>query len=127
MNCEKGDLVVVIKEPITCTCTSHGVCQSDIVGKTGRVLRLAAVGEFPGATRWGQQGEAEWVIESPIRYTAFCHCGQAAAYDLLAMSDNFIRPIRDPGDDAVDESKAWLPPVPLPTINPELIPSKEKA
>lgn len=29
-----------------------------------------------------------------------------------AARDKNLRPIRDPGDDAIDESKAWLPPVP---------------
>jgi hypothetical protein len=29
--------------------------------------------------------------------------------------DHELRPIRDPGDDAADESHAWLPPVPTTT------------
>lgn len=29
--------------------------------------------------------------------------------------DEYIRPLRDPGEDAQDESKAWLPPVPSTT------------
>lgn len=44
-----------------------------------------------------------------------------------AICDRALRPIRDPGDDAVDESAAWLPPVPLPAIDPTLIPEKEEA
>lgn len=28
------------------------------------------------------------------------------------VADDCLCPIRDPGDDAIDESKAWLPPVP---------------
>lgn len=31
-----------------------------------------------------------------------------------AARDANLRPIRDPGDDAIDESRAWLPPVPTP-------------
>lgn len=42
-----------------------------------------------------------------------------------SVSDHLLRPIRDPGEDAEDESRAWLPPVPLPTIEPTLLP-KEK-
>lgn len=34
------------------------------------------------------------------------------------VRDANLRPIRDPGDDAVDESRAWLPPVPTPTKEP---------
>lgn len=68
----------------------------------------------------------------------YLECGTVAAWMTEPMlvnrlglevptPDHQLRPIRDPGEDAVDESKAWLPPVPLPTINPELIPAKEKA
>lgn len=39
----------------------------------------------------------------------------------LGVWDRCLHPIRDPGDDAADESKAWLPPVPLPTIEPHLL------
>ena len=28
------------------------------------------------------------------------------------VDDSHLKPIRDPGDEATDESKAWLPPVP---------------
>jgi hypothetical protein len=31
------------------------------------------------------------------------------------IPDEYLKPIRDPGDDATDESKAWLPPVPTTT------------
>jgi hypothetical protein len=31
------------------------------------------------------------------------------------LDDSHLRPIRDPGDDAADESHAWLPPVPTAT------------
>lgn len=44
----------------------------------------------------------------------------------VLMADVCLRPIRDPGENARDETLSWKP-VPLPTINPELIPSKEKA
>lgn len=43
------------------------------------------------------------------------------------IDDAYLRPINDPGDDAADESRAWLPPIPLPTILPEMIPAKEEA
>ena len=48
---------------------------------------------------------AEWVIE---------YRGKE-----YAAWDRFLRPIRDPGDDARDESWAYLPPVPTTTKKPE--------
>lgn len=51
---------------------------------------------------WGVRSLGSMFPESravpPVRHALF------APYNL--------RPIRDPGDDAVDESHAWLPPVP---------------
>lgn len=43
------------------------------------------------------------------------------------IADMYLRPIGGLSDDAIDESRAWLPPVPLPTIDPTLIPEKESA
>jgi len=45
----------------------------------------------------------------------------------LVIADECLRPIRDPGDDAVDESKAWYPLVPLPKNEPALLLGKERA
>lgn len=36
------------------------------------------------------------------------------------VHDSALRPLRDPGDDAQDETLAWKP-VPLPAIQPELL------
>lgn len=46
---------------------------------------------------------------------------------LIFWFDTSLKPIRDPGDDAVDESAAWLPPVPLSTIDPALLPERADA
>jgi hypothetical protein len=43
----------------------------------------------------------------------------------VLMADVCLRPIRNPGDDAVDESHAWLPPVPA--ARPERIALEEAA
>lgn len=45
----------------------------------------------------------------------------------LLWTKKYLRKLDDPDVDAVDESKAWLPPVPLPTICPSLLPTKESA
>lgn len=33
-------------------------------------------------------------------------------FEIDVIPDRFLRPIRNPGDDEADESKAWLPPIP---------------
>jgi hypothetical protein len=49
----------------------------------------------------GQMWLYEGRIPSPI-----------AGHDYVSFRDCALRPIRHPGDDAVDESTVWLPPVP---------------
>lgn len=44
----------------------------------------------------------------------------------MVIADCFLRPIRDPGDEAVDEM-VLRKPVPLPVIQPELIPERVPA
>lgn len=44
----------------------------------------------------------------------------------MVIGDDYLRPIRDPGDDAVDEM-VLRKPVPLPVIQPELIPERMPA
>lgn len=79
-----------------------------------------------------QDGEAYWRLTKRVDFVltgngrrgdANFYIGESVWFDML--QDRLLRPIRNPGDDAVDESKAWLPPVPLPAIDPSLIPEKE--
>lgn len=83
MNCKPGDLAVLVRM----------LSAQDLpyLGKPLTCVRLAEDATFT----WG---EPFWeVAELPPAY---------------AVRDSCLRPIRDPGDDAVDESKQWLPPVP---------------
>jgi hypothetical protein len=99
MNCKPRDLAVVIR-PSKC---GHPP-------RVGAVVRVAEISwMFPDC----------WVTDPPIV--------DPADGREVHIEDIHLRPIRDPGDDAVDESAAWLPPVPLPTILPEMIPAKEEA
>lgn len=89
MNCKPGDLAVVV---------NGGQWHQEHVGKIVSVKRLAWPNEY-GPT-WEYEPElwsTKWQLYVPC------------------LEDVAIRPIRDPGDDAVDESKAWLPPVPAKT------------
>lgn len=51
-----------------------------------------------------------------------CHIWKVeGSIESVGVADDCLRPLRNPGDDAVDESKAWLPPVPLTAIEPSLL------
>lgn len=98
MNCKPGDLAIVV------------CCEvDDYVGRIIRVHHvLPIIEEFAPFWYFTGADSMEWEFSNGI-------------------SDACLKPLRDPGDDAVDESKAWLPPVPLPKIDPSLLPEKESA
>lgn len=70
----------------------------------GKVIKVLCLDGFDGPPHW----EYEGTIIDPRgnRYTS--------------IRDSILRPIRDPGDDASDETLSWKP-VPLPTIEPHLL------
>ena len=90
MNCEKGDLAIVVR--------------SD-AGNEGRVVRcLELLGLFFAIDRNGDVSDFMipwWRIDQML----------PARGGLLGneMADDQLRPIRDPGPDAVDETLEWLP------------------
>lgn len=87
MNCKPGDLAVIVA-PDTSTRN---------LGKIVRVLHGSRLGDG-----W-------WWVESLS--PAFMN--GPGSCDRVAMEGNIedrrLRPIRDPGDDAVDETLLWLP------------------
>lgn len=117
MNCKPGDLAVTLSP------------RSETSRIRDRVVTV--LDEYvPDIFGFGHA----WLIEGNLGLAGFAVAtwalpGECIGSDVDRMyyPDAWLRPIRDPGDDAVDESKSWLPPVPLPTINPEMIPSKEEA
>lgn len=100
MNCEPKELARIVR---TGPMTRHLL---------DRIVTVDSVVTF---TDWG----ACWAYTPQLRDS----CGMPINF----IEDCALRPIRDPGDDAVDESAAWLPPVPLPAIDPSLLPEKESA
>lgn len=111
MNCKPGDLVVVYR--------------ADGRGFVGRVSK-AAVGRFATVRHLAAPKSSTctaslvWILAEPLVVEV-----DGAQCVVRGFADEVLRPIRNPGDDAVDESKAWLPPVPLPAIDPSLLPAKE--
>ena len=98
MNCKPGDLAFVINEDPAC---------KENIGRIVRVLRRSSArhakhGEWdieptsadfliydPSTKRLGRWGECRWAW--------------------VVMPDADLRPIRDPGDDARDETLDWRP------------------
>lgn len=95
LNCKVGDLAVVIN--------AHYVKSK--VGRLVRCIELVQPGFLFVCTVSGdtQVGDFQptWIVES--------------GNDRWLHGDARLRPIRDPGDDAVDESLSWLP-VPFPEL-----------
>lgn len=85
MNCKPGDLAVV-RCPI----------EPSNNGRFVVVTQLDPLLHSKWGPAWNYEGER--IVSEGTALRAICDC--------------WLKPIRDPGDDAVDESKAWLPPVP---------------
>lgn len=82
MNCKPGDLAVIIRSE---------------AGNEGKILRVIRfVGEVPG---W--VGSDRWETDTLVP-------GKLGGWS-CAVQDSNLRPIRDPGDDAVDETLQRLP------------------
>jgi hypothetical protein len=100
MNCKPGEMAFIWQAG------ANGEAWAD--GLIVRCLTSFMEGEY-----------ACWIIEKPLMSPA----GQI----YTSVYDGVLKPVRDPGDHAVDESTAWLPPAPLPKIDPSLLPEKESA
>lgn len=90
MNCKPGDLAVIVRAELP-----------ENIGLLVHVQNAGTEGEFG----W------EWLIYSdkPTR-SVWISTGMEAYPSCDAfMPDAWLRPIRDPGDDAKDETLDWLP------------------
>lgn len=102
MNCRPGDLAVVV--------FSKNI---ENVGAIVRCIRLISDSEQVDGVQWTQRrGGPCWLVESEGRLLAW---GIAGHVRRRAFADALLRPIRDPGEDAQDETLLWKP-VPLPEI-----------
>jgi hypothetical protein len=104
MNCKQGDLARIVRDDYP-----------DNVGRIVTVLRPSSdyelVAAVPGGFHW------EVHCSTPLAVGAYDRiAGRLSApftyRNQATVLDSDLKPIRDPGDDAVDESHAWLPPVP---------------
>ncbi len=95
MNCKPGDLAVRV--------AAFGDSLMEVgalvrcVRLNRGVVRLVGVQDGPG-----HEVNNTWQVE--WRGKTHSPCGR-----ILAIPDEHLRPIRDPGDDAQDETLQWLP------------------
>lgn len=99
MNCWPKCIAYVVKLlDVTNSDDPTAKGQTDIRGTIVRCTRLV-------------DGD-KWELETPVRvaYTVFGKDGLSGGYgDITAMGDEFLRPLDNPGDDAVDETLLRLP------------------
>lgn len=93
MNCKQGDLAIVVR--------SGAGNEAKIV----RCLRLATNSELDEA-EFTRTGGPVWVTDSFLFYAL--KDGTRDGGGPLCR-DRCLRPIRDTGDDATDETLTWLP------------------
>lgn len=77
MNCEQGDIAIIVKS----TC-----------GNEDKVVKCI---EFVGFLGEKYDGANYWLVDREIAFSD--------GSDIPYAKDEWLRPIRDPGDDAVDE------------------------
>lgn len=93
MNCKPGDLAVLVNEDHDCLCNIGAlvtITQLDDVYRDSWLFKdasrpLKSVGNVDGG---------------PV---AWCRSSYDNAFGTAFISDRYLRPIRDPGDDAIDE------------------------
>jgi hypothetical protein len=90
MNCKPGDLAVIVPGP-----PPHFQADLDLIGTIVKVTQVVTV----RSDVLGQCG-AQWAYEGRRLY--------CDGMEVLALSDLILRPIRDPGEDAKDETLLWL-------------------
>lgn len=90
MNCKPGDLAIVTHSNLA----PHAV---------GRITRCVVMKPCP--LRQVPAWRVEPAVAETVWIDGILHHGDW-------VLDECLRPIRDPGDEAQDESKSWLPTVP---------------
>lgn len=97
MNCIPGDLAVIVN------------ALSPNRDRIVRCVRLLLPGEemtLAGVTFVAVADATFWAVEGRLK--AAGPCGEEIEVPGGPIRDRWLRPIRDPGPDAVDESLLWL-------------------
>lgn len=99
MNCKPGDLAVIVRS-----------FDPNAVGQLVTVLERAPEHDFwlPSGMLTGSGPDA-WVVSFAAAFRTSSKFGGRLLVTHGACRDAHLRPIRDPGEDARDETLAWLP------------------
>lgn len=89
MNCQKDDLARVVSPGRLVRCPTCGGQKAAVLPDT-----IVRVKEHDGVA---------WMLEEPLRGELDFECGLYLRWTCSGLSDDLLRPIRDPGEDAVDE------------------------
>ena len=95
MNCQPGDLAIIVSAKGTGTVAD--ICSKAI----GQIVRVKFLRE--PISRYCYASTV-WVFEKPIEFVF-----QGKTYTATGCADDVLRPIRDHGDDAQDETLQWVP------------------
>lgn len=108
MNVKQGDIARIVK--------SHFSNLDKLVlvleASPGNGLPIGSVFQVAGRNFKVDHPEFCWVVESlgaPLKKNS------KKKYRICPVGDSYLRPIRDPGDDATDETLAWKS---VPTASP---------
>jgi len=87
MNCKQGDLAIVVRS---------------VAGNEGKIVRCV---RLMGPTRLALP---DWKMVDPICWEIDRHVFDCFGIQQKYFPDECLRPLRDPGDDAQDETLTWL-------------------
>jgi hypothetical protein len=98
MNCKPGDLAIVVQD----------FENPENVGALVRVVSRADPNDYDSDIDW--DCDALSVISGPRSFTGEWFTAVPGSSDSeFGYRDCELRPLRDPGDDATDETLLWLP------------------
>lgn len=91
MRCRAGDLAVVVWPGVVKPAPCQPIFDAAMLGRIVRCVRLEVA----------NNGTPCWALEEPITVKFPFPFGTMT---ITAIGDRCLRPLRDPGDDAVDET-----------------------
>lgn len=100
MNCKPGDLAYVAR-------TNN---RPEYWGRMLTVIDRPPVGEFKlpnGALHEPVNPQGRWIVEFQRDITVLSYSGRLISTRFAVVLDSMLRPIRHPGDDAIDETAFW--------------------
>lgn len=106
LNCKPGDLAVIVKDDFP-----------ENLGKFVHVICFADPEYYP---KLDGESPNQWECKPSSTLMAWDDRNwryRSSSTALVSIADECLRPIRDPGDDAVDET-LLLKPVPFPQLEP---------